>query len=293
MFKKKHLFIVGAARFHDLLYVSVRNKDLDNQDVAHSAFCAYDQGTTHFNGKSVWDTVAMTVARKPSEIMLAISAQGDVYSYVGGNEGKEKIKAEREDIRNLNTIVGKAYACGMQGQVFRRDGANKWVDISVPKEANDGKDSGLMGFESISGYSDDELYGVGWSGQIWMRNKGEWEKTKSPTDEILTAVTCAPDGHVYIVGRNGTFIRGRGQQWDAIDIDAKVDFWDVHWFNNRIYLSSQSRLYEYVNNSFKPLDMGQDRPESCLKLTSAEGVMWSIGTTDIFLFDGSNWKRVE
>ena len=41
------------------------------------------------------------------------------------------------------------------------------------------------------------------------------------------------------------------------------------------------------------VEMGEDFPRTCFKLTSAEGVMWSIGAQDLMKFDGKAWSRVE
>ena len=291
MLTEKHLLTLAAARFNDLVYLCVRNKALDSDDIAHSLYDAYDQDEMVYVGKVEWDTVAMAVARKPEEIMLAVSSEGNVYSYVGGRENLEKIPTVRGDIRNLMCVDGVVYACGVRRQVFRRDSAINWIDISAPEPSQNEKR--MVGFEAINGFSNTELYAVGWSGDIFRYDGLKWNDIVSPTNNVLTSVACGDNGFAYIVGRNSTFIKGRNDSWEIIDTEGIIDdFWDVHWFNDKVYISSMSRLYEFDGNIFRPVDVGVDRPSTCHKLTSSEGIMWSVGTKDFIKFDGLKWERI-
>ncbi len=46
-------------------------------------------------------------------------------------------------------------------------------------------------------------------------------------------------------------------------------------------------LYTLTDRGLVPVDFGDDEPASCYRLTSAEGVLWSVGPDDVFSFDGT------
>ncbi|NOQ63955.1 MAG: hypothetical protein GQ582_05535 [Methyloprofundus sp.] len=292
MLTDKHNLIVPAARYHDLVYFCVRNKEGDEEGDAHSLFNGYYQGELgHAGNCASWDTVAMAVARKPEEMLIATSVEGQVFSFVGGVEAAEQIPITRGDIRNLTTVEGFVYACGVKRQVFRRDSANTWVDISAAAPSSG--EERMIGFEAIHGFSKNELYAAGWSGEIYKYDGEQWLDVISPCNTILTAVSCGEDGVVYIVGKDGILIKGRDMAWEVVDTEGIVDdFWDVHWFKGKAYISSLSRLYEYDGTTFQIVDTGEEQPDSCFKLSSAEGVMWSLGIKDLFKFDGETWEKI-
>ncbi len=58
----------------------------------------------------------------------------------------------------------------MKRQVYRRGGERRWTDMSAPFP----KPRETAGFEAIDGYSSNEIYAVGWSGEIWQFNGKKW-----------------------------------------------------------------------------------------------------------------------
>jgi hypothetical protein len=232
----------------------------------------------------------MCFVRKPAEKLVAVSGDGKVFTYVGGQEGSEKIR-DAFDLRACAAIDGHAYACGMNREVFLRAGEGKWTAMHAP--GADGDDD-IAGFEAIDGFGADDLYAVGWEGEIWHWQSGAWTQGPSPVNVVLSGVCCAGDGNVYACGQSGTLLRGRGQDWDVLETDGLIDdFWDLRWFMGRLYVASMSALYELQGDVLVPVDFGPDAPDSCYKLTDAEGVLWSVGQQNICSFDGAAWRRWE
>ena len=65
-----------------------------------------------------------------------------------------------------------------------------------------GADPGVpAGFEAIAGFGEENIYAVGWRGEIWQRKDDGWIQRDSPANVILTGVCCTDDGYVYICGR--------------------------------------------------------------------------------------------
>ena len=290
MYKDKHNIITGAAKSHDLLYLSIRNSEIDKEGVSHSLLGAYYQGERHYVSDTPWDTVAMSVVHKPVEKMIIMSPNGDVLTHVNGIVEMEHIHNVDISLKGLAEISGYAYACGMKRQVFKRISDNTWMSMSAPVPE---KRSGVIGFEAISGFDENDIYAVGWQGEIWKYNGLEWIQKVSPTNQILTSVACADDGMVYICGRKGMLIKGKDDQWEILSSnDNNDDFWDVHYFKGKVYVSSLSAIYEVVDDGLKMLRL-EDVPGTCMHLTSADGIMWSIGIQDLLSFDGEQWQRIE
>ena len=39
--------------------------------------------------------------------------------------------------------------------------------------------------------------------------------------------------------------------------------------------------------------MGEDQAKACHRLTTGDGVMWSIGAKDLMCFDSTAWTRID
>lgn len=284
------LYSRGAARWKDLVYLSLKDRKLDRRGVLHSRLIAIYKGEWSPLDDVEWSTAGMCVVKKPAEKLVVVGPGGEVFTYVGGKKSREQISPRPSDLRYSVAIAGYAYACGMKRQVYRRAGESRWVEMHAPE----GKGDRVVGFEAIAGFDEKEIYAVGWDGEIWQLVKNKWVQRSSPVNVILTGVVCAPDGVVYVCGQNGTLLAGRNDRWDVLpQEDVEDDFWDLCWFGKkkRLYVASMSYLYELKDRELVPVDFGDDAPDSCYKLTEADGVMWSVGQEDLFSFDGRRWTR--
>ena len=287
---KENLISRGAARFKDLVYLALQDKKLLKKDMAHTRLGSVDEGEVANVKDLTWRAAGICVARKPSEKLIVVSGDGQVFTYVGGQESGEKVR-EAFDLRACAAIDGYAYACGMNREVFRRGGEGKWTAMHAP--AVEGDDD-VAGFEAIDGFGADDIYAAGWEGEVWHWQGSAWAQAPSPVNVVLSGVCCAGDGNVYACGQAGTLLRGRGQDWEVLETEGLIDdFWDLRWFMGRLYVASMSALYELQGDVLVPVDFGRDAPDSCYKLTDAEGVLWSVGQQNICSFDGAAWRRWE
>lgn len=287
-FSKTSLYSRGAARRKDLIYLSLKDRKLDRRSVLHSRLIGLVGREWGPLEDVEWATAGMCVVKKPAEKLVVVSPQGEVFTYVAGQKTREKITPNPFDLRFCGPIEGYAYACGMKRQVYRRAAEAQWVAMHAPE----GKQGTTAGFEAIAGFDEKEIYAVGWEGEIWQFTKKKWLERSSPVNIILTGVVCAPGGVVYICGQNGTLLAGRGDTWEVLPQDnIEDDFWDLCWFKNRLYVSSMSYLYELEKRELVPVDFGKDAPDSCYRLTAADGVLWSVGQEDLFSYDGQTWIR--
>lgn len=290
-FANSRLFIRGAARYHDLVYILSKGKALLERDVNHTSAICVDQGNWANASDTEWNSTAIAVAKKPAEKLVFIGEDGDVCTYVGGQSTREKIVPTPRMIRNAKTIEGYVYACGMLRQVFRRTNEYQWKNISAPLPGSDEK----VGFEALDGYSGNEIYAVGWSGEIWEFDGADWHNRSSPTNLILTSVCCAGDNVVYIGGQQGVLIKGRNSVWEIVQWEEPVDadLWDLCWFQDKLYVATIASLYVLTENKLVEVDFGEIAVSSCYSLTQAEGILWSVGSYDVVSFDGTTWQKYD
>ena len=285
---KDNLISRGAARTSELVYLAMQDRKLHKKSVPHTRIGGIYQGQVVGAADLAWRAAAMCVVRKPSEKLVVVSESGEVFTYVGGVESAERLDQDVRQIRGCSTIAGMAYACGMSRQVYRRAAEGKWTPMHAPADEGDE----ITGFEAIDGFSEQDLYAVGWQGEVWHCAKGRWERQSSPVNIILSAVCAAGDKLVYACGQSGTLIRGRAGAWEQINTDGVVDdLWDVRWFEGKLYVASMSTLYVLFPDGLHPVDFGKEAPRSCYKLTDAQGVLWSVGQENVFSFDGKAWTR--
>lgn len=293
-------FVTGAVRYADLAYLALVSDKQAKDRVPHSFFTVWDAGTWRGDSKAIpWDTVSMCICKHPLEQCLALGPYGQVRCMGSGDVHDEQIGSgidsprSRGPLRAIRSIGGKAYAVGMNRQVYRRDDANAWTsaDRGTRPLAEDKK---VVGFESVGGFSEAEIYAAGWDGAIWRYDGTQWFEIDSPTNLILTSVCCAGDGNVYLAGQMGTLIRGRNQSWDVVEHEGTLaEIWGLAWFRDQLYLSTSKAVYVLVNDRLVPVDFGDDIPPTCFHLTATDQALWSIGAKDVMAFDGNRWVRID
>ena len=110
------------------------------------------------------------------------------------------------NLRALSVIDDVIYACGMGRVVLKRQSTGVWQPLGPPAGKND---PDITGFEDIAGSSKDDMYAVGWGGEIWWWEKGSGARSIARTSVMLKALAFGDDNNVYIVGQSGTMLRGR------------------------------------------------------------------------------------
>ena len=281
----------GVASRSDRIFVISKGKALLGRGVAHTSLIGVNQGQWADVFNTVWDSSAIAVARSPTPKVVLVGEDGDVATWGAKGEEAESIQPTPIAIRNAQTIDGLVYACGMKRQVFCRVDEGVWRDMSAPMVS--ATDS--AGFEDIDGYSGHEIYAAGWKGEVWQYGGTNWTSHGSLTSVILTSVCCAPDGLVYIAGQQGVMLRGRNAVWELVrwNEPATVDFWDLCWFQDSLYVATTTGMFRLSGNDLIAVDFGAAGPLTCYNLSTAEGVLWSIGHQDVASFDGTRWRRYD
>ncbi|WP_206232931.1 hypothetical protein [Xanthomonas sp.] len=287
----------GVVRYSDLSYLIATHDAATSEGYTDSILITLDREI--WGADTVpWLACSGTVCHVPAERYLMLGIDGSVEASGGGTVNVEAIAGcgvdpkKRGPLREIRGVAkGRAYAVGTCRQAYVRDGENQWRCIDHSAQVGDTPITDTS-FESIDGFSEQEIYTVGWEGEIWKYDGSVFTQQKSPTKLALYKVRCAPDGFAYACGQLGTLLRGRGDQWEAIEHGStREDLWGMEVFDGQLYVSSSHLVYRLEGGKLIPVDFGDDAPQTCYHLSAADGVMWSIGPKDVMEFDGSNWKR--
>ncbi len=292
-------FVHGVVRMHDLAYLAVCEDDLLKEKIPHSFIAEWDRGKWLQSGKLKWDVMSMAIVQHPKEQLIAIGEYGKAWLVGSGNRHEENIvdgkvsPNGRGSLRVVCSIEGRAYAAGLDRQVYRRDGEKKWSCIDQSMRPSTRTDD-IFGFEGIDGFSSTEIYAGGWNGEIWRYNGKRWLSCDSPTNLTLTNLICGEDEKVYACGRMGLLLQGKGNHWKVIEHEStEEDLWGLAWYDDRLWIASMTQLYTLEKNTLVPVEFVDTQPETCYHLSTADGVLWSIGPKSVFAFDGSEWTHID
>lgn len=297
---KGSTFIAGVSAMDGFFYFAKEVDDLVKDDQPNSSFFRFRDVDAQaqfrkFRESVGWPTISMAmIDMKEGRVVIALSPYGDYWELesITTKQDVGKIASFKGNLRRLAAVDGKFLACGMDRTALRRTKTGLWTSFGPGPLKEDPE---VVGFEDIDGYSATELYAVGWGGEIWWYDGKKWRRVDSPTSAILTSMTCAPDGMVYVVGHDGVMLRGRQDQWELIETGRAENLKDVAHLNAKIYVCTDFALFTLqesglvAETDFAPAG---DRPATCLHLLESSGELVSLGTKDVFVKRDAAWQRL-
>lgn len=292
--------VAASVRYRDLAYLVLSDDGID-PGIGHSHIFSWDlqddpDDPWGYAGATYWTTVDMAISRHPLQQMIAISPHGEARLFGSHDERDERIVAadgdplERGHLRAVRTIGEHTFVAGMGRQVYRRDAVDRWVclDRTIRPAVGETK-----GFEGIDGVHEEDVYAVGWDGEIWHWDGAAWRQQPGPTTHVLTGVRCGSDGQVHAWGRRGLIVTGRGADWRLLPQDPLVgDIRDMAWHDGDLYVATGSALYTLVDGTLQPVGFGDDVPTGFGRLSVSDGMLWSIGPKDIMAHEDGRWRRI-
>jgi len=291
-------FSGAAVRRRDFIYLLASNDEMREDGEPNSTVAVWRSGKWGW-ACSGWQSTCLAVCTVPKEQVIAVGEDGEAYLAGSGDTHEESVKTPQSSpqrrgyLRCVRTVEGRAYIAGMNRQVYRRDGENRYTAMDQGARPPAGS-TGVVGFEGIDGFSAKEIYAAGWDGEIWFFNGSVWLQANSPVSTILTDVCCAGDEYVYICGRQGTLLRGRGNEWEQIAQDStKEDLWSLAWYKGSLYASSLRALYRLRRGKLDIVEFDDDIPDTFYHLATGDGILVSTGSKDAMMFDGRSWTRID
>ncbi len=233
--------------------------------------------------------------------MAIMSMFGPVRLFNANGVLSEDIGDEEDgpsDLRPLNDLaqIGSAlYAVGMRRQVYRRAllGGN-WerIDEGVFVPISEETDSGFL---SVSGFSELEVYAVGFEGEIWQYDGSEWIKRDTPTNVRLEAVQCRTSGDVLVCGEAGVILIGRANAWSVVEQSAvETDLIAIAEFGEKTYLASEEEgLFTLdAQGVVEFVDLGALGADGLQRLFVRNDLMLAVFEQQALIFDGNRWERL-
>lgn len=238
-----------------------------------------------------WPTTSLTACADPLAL-YSMGPEGDIHVFAPGGRRRETIAGpdRHGPLRAMRMIEGINYAVGMQRQVFRRHDSGAWEPLGASILNTDG----ILGFNCLDGYSQQEIYAAGMAGEVWCFDGQQWQRLATPGTLVLHRMVCAGDGLVYIVGQGGLILAGRHAQWRVLDTgEQRQDLWGCAWFDGHLYVASNRGVYRWTGTALSPCDIGASGLGCASFLMAGHGMLWSIGQRHVaYSRDGERWTGV-
>jgi hypothetical protein len=292
-----------------MTYLAMVDDESAELRIPFSHFTLWDGGEWYDAESRQWNLAGIAVSKQPLKQMIAVSEWGDVLCVGSGDIHDEHVMLgrrstdpkgpkDRGPLRGVRRVGSRIYAVGMDRQAYRREDAKRWQSFGPPGWREQGLPppgaADAKGFEAVDGFSESDLYAVGWDGEIWNYDGKNWRQLPSPTNMVLVDVCCGGDGMVYACGREGLLLKGRNQSWQILDAgEMNQDIWSLAWFEGQLYLSTMYQLFTLEGDTLAAVDTGDEDPDTYYRLSAADGVLWSIGAKDVLAFDGKTWTRID
>ena len=198
-------------------------------------------------------------------------------------------------INRAKVIAGKMYAISGYRDVRRRDDIDHWkiLNKGIPENTFD-EDYSEVGFIDIDGFSENDIYAAGNGADAWHWNGKLWTQIDIPTNANIKGVCCGGDGLVYMSTDMDSFVIGRGDRWKIIKHDLDMNFRNMIWFKDRVYMAAGSTLYEIIDGKFQEsrLNDMKDRPVDWSCLDANDDFMLAGSKLEVAIFDGNKFTTV-
>jgi len=264
-----------------------------------------------------WHVVGLCVWRNSPfgrRAYVALSEQGHIEIEVAGGEQiieehipdaglHEEWSRDYGYVDRVREIAGRLYVCGTNRQVYRRSDAGQWEHfdngILVPeaKDLAELHSRRLKGLMDIAGLSEQSIYTAGYDGEVFYHDGTHWSQVESGVDEDLFKIKIVSEDDVYIIGANGTLLRGNHRDGfkNLSSVEDNQRFTGIEIFNGALFLASNLGMFTYDPVAQKILPYKTNlTPDlvDCHVLEARDGIMWSIGFKDLARFDGAQWERI-
>lgn len=266
------------------------------------AYQANQVGTRVFRWTGKWDnyflpfvTAGICSVHGTDPEILSLGIQGQIHSASPSGQHIEIIDNSKEGplhrgvLRGIRTINNIPYVWGMGRQVYRRTIKNSWARFDENTLDPIGSKN-VVGFESLDGFDEKNIWAVGIGGEIWARTN-EWMMLPKTTNQNLLGVLCTPMGKIYAVGGGGLILVSDGGGFSPIEQNLTSEtLWDVVWHDGSVWVSGVQGVFKIVDDKLLSAS-----PESATKfryLCAKDDLLWSIGESEIWERSRGSWSTI-
>jgi len=318
-------YLDGVVIAPDFVFLATQLNALDPRETAHTRMSTYNPAEQElpFGYFDLEDNIvsvhAYRILPQDKKRFACLGAQGAVHFVRGSTR---EVRTEQIPgagmldgnfgglMSHLREIDGQLWACGQHGQVYRRFGVDDWREndqgIRVKVDpAQYGPDRIGEMLEAVStapmlscidGTRASDVYVVGLRGYMAHFDGKRWTEIGLPVNEHLEWVRCNGPDEVWVCGHNGTLLKGNARTgFQGLgDSDGQQTFVCLATFNRAVYLSAENGLFQFDGKSISRVK-SKLKPElqDAWRLDGIDGVLWSIGVTDLARFDGRKWVRID
>jgi hypothetical protein len=303
------------------LYVACQLDDIEPREIAHTRMFAFDTPDDRKWFHHDVDMNVVSVAIKmghandldESRRLIGLSKEGELDIFATGDYvwRTEKIPdagvrfGSRGHMTHVRQIGSHLFACGHNGQVYKRVGDNSWIaiDSEIYKSIDytSGDTSKLLNamlgqrvLNCIDGSSEADVYTVGDDGYMAHFDGKKWKEIKLKTTEHLQWIRCYSPTEAWACGFNGTLLVGNVISGfrDVSTIDDNYTWWSLAKLDNKIYLAAAEGLFVYEGTGIKPVKTGlSPEHEDTYRVNVKDGALWSVGAKDIVRLMNGSWER--
>lgn len=287
-------FIRGIELANKRFVLMTQDPNLDIETAPHTGFCYWEKDpgwcAIGLGGTLTLDATT----NEDASAVLHIDPEGFLHEIGGGPTKKETLRDRdgnppSSPINGIRCVGDHVFAVGVERQAYARHNFGKWNMISPPEIMDPAQPAS---FQAIDGLSPRELYAVGWDGEIWSFDGENWQQRESPTNVVLNDI-CGGDDQCVAVGLAGTVLLGRGDAWDVIRHDETNEpFWAVRYFDGAFYMTAVSGIYCLKDGQLSMFRETDKDMRTTYGLSVGPSGLWSIGTSDVVLFDGTDWRTI-
>ncbi len=289
----------GCVYEEDLLYIAAVDPVLEDENVYHGYVMRWKQG--EWGHWKVENRICALGAYDISGVRTVFAMGPDGRVHVTDKNGFhwEEVDTEgdgpsqRRALCCLRKIGDYIYTAGMSRMVYRRSLRGTW------ESASDGalvrrSSTEVTGFLGIDGFDSGDIYAVGFHGHIWHFDKTRWRQCVSPTSKKLTCVRCTETKQVFAAGAGGLILRGRQDTWEIIQQNmTEEDFSGMEYAFGSLFLATRSgEVFRLDGNELVRVNINLNHSVTTGTLHYANGLLLSVGTRDIYVFDGSSWNEI-
>lgn len=291
------IFHSGCAVSAAVLFCAKEVEAVAQRGSPNSNFLALNRGDWHlYDGSAAWPAIAMATIKSAgaARTVVAVGPGGEFWEVAPQSLKKTmgKLPGAQPSIRGVRAVGDSIYLVGMARLVMERVDVGQWRDMGPKGDWAYGQ---VVGFEDIAGPLPDEIYAVGWQGEIWWRDGTRWRQVDSPVSANLNAIACGQDGTVYVVGDNGVMLAGRHETWKILETGRSENLLDVAVYGQQVFVVTDFRILRLLQSGALVGDdnfVEDDQPATCLHLLPSPDAIFSMGPSDLFRLTDGAWERL-